>query len=208
MFDWDGTVADTLQIWIDVIQDNLNKLGLDLPMEAIILGLGDWNDMIPYGLPAEKLEAFAASARAQSEQAMPKAELYPAARETIARLKELGKKTAVITASHREIIEATLRKHDMLETFDVVITGSEVSKHKPDPEGLLKAMEALGVKDTSKVVMTGDSNRDMSAAVNANVDRALFHPPSHELLYDTDHLKTFEPTFVFSNWHEFVEALQ
>ena len=205
LFDWDGTIADTLQIWTDVIQSNLEKLGIEVPLEAIILALGDWNDLLQYGMSPSDLEKFGVASRAQAEELAPLADIYPLARETLMKLKKSGKKLALITASHREIIDKALA-HNKLETmFDVVISYSDITHPKPDPEGLLKAMDRLQLSDKAKIVMIGDSNRDLEAANKAGVDKMLFHPPSHSLIYDIKHLQSFNPDYIFTDWQELFE---
>ena len=52
--------------------------------------------------------------------------------------------------------------------FDVIITGDDVIKPKPDPEGLLKALSILEVKN-SEAIYIGDSDADVVAGVQANV---------------------------------------
>lgn len=52
--------------------------------------------------------------------------------------------------------------------FDVIITGDDVIKPKPDPEGLLKALSLLKV-ESSEAIYIGDSDADIIAGLQANV---------------------------------------
>ena len=62
----------------------------------------------------------------------------------------------------------TEMKLDMEGLFDVIITGDDVIKPKPDPEGLLKALSLLKVEN-SDAIYIGDSDADIIAGVQANV---------------------------------------
>lgn len=207
LFDWDGTLADTLQVWLDVMQKNLDKLGIELPTEALITGLGDWHDMIPFGFPAEKLQEFADMTRAEGKQELSRAPLYAGARETVELLRAKGKRVGLVTASHENTLPAVLAVHKLTNHFDAIVYGSDVKKHKPDPASVLLAIERLGNPDKTTVVMLGDSHRDMGAAKNAGIDRILYNPPSHQLIHDSAHLQTFEPVLTVESWQEFQEAL-
>lgn len=208
IFDWDGTLADTLQVWLDVIQRNLEKLNIELPPKALIAGLGNWKDMIPFGFPTERLQEFATASRAEAKRELSKAPLFGGARETIELLKSKGKKLALVSASHKNTLPAVLAVHKLQNDFDVIIYGSDVKQHKPDPESVLLALERLGSPDKDTVVMLGDSYRDMGAARNAGIDRILYHPPSHHLIHDTEQLRSFNPVLIIEDWVEFQELLQ
>ena len=52
------------------------------------------------------------------------------------------------------------------ESFDAVITGSDVTKHKPDPECFLMAAKAIGIDPESSLVVE-DANNGCKAAKNA-----------------------------------------
>ena len=52
--------------------------------------------------------------------------------------------------------------------FDVVVGGEDVAMHKPDPSGLLAAVECLGSAPTSALYV-GDSVTDAETAKRAGV---------------------------------------
>lgn len=208
IFDWDGTLVDTLQVWLDVIQRNLERMDIELPIEALIAGLGDWDDMIPFGFPAERLQEFAGPTRAEAKQELSKAPLFSGARETVELLKSKNKKVALVSASHENTLPAVLAVHKLQDDFDVIVYGSDVKRHKPDPESVLLALERLGNPDKSTVVMLGDSHRDMGAARNAGIDRILYHPPSHHIIHDSENLQSFDPVLTIESWQEFQELVQ
>jgi histidinol-phosphate aminotransferase len=64
----------------------------------------------------------------------------------------------------KDAIDA-LRRFEKEKLFDVVITDDDVSKRKPDPEGLILAMSQLGAFDA---IYVGDSPDDKEAARRAS----------------------------------------
>jgi phosphoglycolate phosphatase-like HAD superfamily hydrolase len=56
-----------------------------------------------------------------------------------------------------------LRDAGLLDFFEVILTGADVARSKPDPEGLLKCAAGLGVKP-DQAVYTGDTPLDIQAS--------------------------------------------
>jgi len=88
--------------------------------------------------------------------------IFPGVVEILNYLKEGGFKTAVVTNTHRKLTLKILEKFNLINYFDAVFGGDDVSEGKPAPEIVLKACEELGVlpKDA---VMVGDTDSDMKA---------------------------------------------
>lgn len=128
--------------------------------------------------------------------------LYSGVVEMLIRLKDQHKKLALITSSERQVIDIVLSHHELVDLFDLVISVNDVKVHKPDPEGILFAIEKFGV-DPADAVMIGDSDKDLGAAKNAKIDSILFYPESHELVYDRAYLESFNPVATVRDWATF-----
>ena len=87
----------------------------------------------------------------------------PGAIELVRELQSHGVKTALVSASPRNIVDAVL---DNLghELFPFSISADDVTKTKPDPEGYLKAATLSGSKITNCLVFE-DSLTGMNAAI-------------------------------------------
>ncbi len=88
--------------------------------------------------------------------------------EVIRRLKDEGMAIGIVSTKFRRRIEEILGREDLLEPFDVIVGGEDVSRHKPDPEGLLAAIERLG-GSPSGALYVGDSVTDAETARRAGV---------------------------------------
>ena len=87
----------------------------------------------------------------------------PGAIELVRELQSHGVKTALVSASPRNIVDAVLNNlgHDL---FPFSISADDVTKTKPDPEGYLKAATLSGSKITNCLVFE-DSLTGMNAAI-------------------------------------------
>ena len=87
----------------------------------------------------------------------------PGAMELVRELQSHGIKTALVSASPRNIVDAVLDNvgHDL---FPFSISADDVQKTKPDPEGYLKAASMSGSEITNCLVFE-DSLTGMNAAI-------------------------------------------
>lgn len=83
-------------------------------------------------------------------------------------LKEDGYLLGIVTGKAKRSLELSLEKLNMKKYFDVFISGDDVDQPKPHPEGILKAIEMLGVSKDD-VAFIGDSDVDISAGKAAEV---------------------------------------
>ena len=71
--------------------------------------------------------------------------VYPGVMEFLGRLKKAGIPSAIVTSSDNVKMDLLFgRRPELREMVNVVITGSMVSRCKPDPEGYLKGAELIG----------------------------------------------------------------
>jgi HAD superfamily hydrolase (TIGR01509 family) len=206
LFDWDGTLGKTLELWLEVYRELLERFGIHgLSDELIASGFGRLRDFaLEVGVRPEDVDALVGGMKEAAARRSITVDLYDSVPELLERLKNKGKKLALITTNWVEAVNIMLEKHGLEHTFEVIVTGEDVREHKPDPEGIHITLEKLGVtKD--KAVMLGDSDKDLGAAKNAGIDSILFYPPSHELFYKLSELSTHEPVRIITGWHQFFE---
>jgi phosphoglycolate phosphatase len=83
-------------------------------------------------------------------------------------LKRNGIVLGIVSTKFRYRIEALLSRENMSDIFDIVVGGEDVTRHKPDSEGLRMAIERLGVPST-RTLYVGDSVIDAETARRGNV---------------------------------------
>jgi FMN phosphatase YigB (HAD superfamily) len=75
---------------------------------------------------------------------------------------------------HHPIIEELLRKHDLLQFFNVVITSAEFGKRKPHPDIFNYTLKKLGLENNpSSCLMCGDEPADIVGGHRAGLQTIL-----------------------------------
>lgn len=98
---------------------------------------------------------------------------YPYCRKVIESFKKNGIKLGVVTNKRHATSLYCLDVIGLYDLFDVVIGYEDVHKMKPDPEGILKAMNYFHINNKSDVLYVGDNPLDCYAGENAGVDVAF-----------------------------------
>lgn len=83
-----------------------------------------------------------------------------------------GYRTVVATTATRENLTNVLTALNILYMFDIIITGDDVKKGKPDPEVYLKALEKLGL-GANEVVVFEDSEAGIEATHRAGIENVI-----------------------------------
>lgn len=171
IFDFDGTLANTLPICFyafqNVFKEFDNKV---LSSEEIkdMFGPSETGIIRNNLLNPNKKEAIEYYYEKYSEHHNILVETNDEILELLKSLKEQGIKIGIFTGKAKKSLEISLKALNMDGLFDVIITGDDVIKPKPDSEGLLKALSFLEVNN-SDALYIGDSDADVVAGVQANV---------------------------------------
>lgn len=171
LFDMDGTLFDSERLWDVSLADLAGKLGGTLSSEArrrVVGGnLRDTARIIQEDLGVEAdVEKSAAWLLERTRQLFALGVPWrPGARAVVESVREQRIPTALVTSSHRVLVDEVLAQLDP-GMFDTVVCGDEVTHPKPHPEAYLTAAERLGV-DPRNCVALEDSSRGIAAALAA-----------------------------------------
>ncbi|GII88541.1 phosphonoacetaldehyde hydrolase [Sphaerisporangium siamense] len=92
----------------------------------------------------------------------------PGVPEALARVRAAGVKVALTTGFDREVTTGLLGTLGWDATVvDAVVCVDDVPAGRPAPYMIFRAMEATGVHDVSRVLVAGDTVRDLQAGTNA-----------------------------------------
>jgi beta-phosphoglucomutase len=94
------------------------------------------------------------------------ADILPGAKETVTELKKRLVRVAIGSSSKNA--RPILEKIEMLEEFDAIADGNDISKGKPDPEVFLIAARRCNVEPENCLVVE-DAEAGVSAALNGNM---------------------------------------
>lgn len=99
---------------------------------------------------------------------------------------------AVFTGKGRRTAAITLDALNLSSYFGLIVSGSDVVRHKPAPDGIRKIMEAFSVS-SEQVLMVGDGISDVRASRAAGVKMAAVLWDS----YDRERVLAEKTDFVF-----------
>ncbi len=177
LFDFDYTLADSSRGIVLCFRHVLERNGYaDVTDDAIRRTIGktlEESFSILTGVtdPA-RLADFKQQYRKEADVHMtPNTRLFPETLDVLRRLKGRGAKVGIISTKYRFRIHDTMDQHLPEDFLDIVVGGEDVTRAKPDPEGLLHAITELGVEKTD-VLYIGDSTVDAETALAAGVDFA------------------------------------
>ncbi|MEG1072641.1 MAG: HAD-IA family hydrolase, partial [Oscillospiraceae bacterium] len=75
----------------------------------------------------------------------------------------------VVSSKHTGMLVEIMEQHHLTDKMDAVLGGDVVTHGKPDPEGILIALERTGM-EKCQVLFCGDTVIDAATAQNAGVD--------------------------------------
>lgn len=96
-------------------------------------------------------------------------ELNSGAKEYIEALKKSGKTCGVVSSAATWMVDNILVSLELENLFDLVITQEHVTKHKPDPEAYILALEKLNASAEQTLVFE-DSNAGVLAGKASGCD--------------------------------------
>lgn len=149
LFDFDGTLADTMEGHYQAWKSALAEYGIALqareyyPLEG--RGLHDvareftrkwsWTEVAVGELVRKKKQYYV-----QRQSIV----FFPGVESLVSDLRTRGVPMGIVTAGHLDQLQMSVPKR-FLDQFDVLVTGDLIERSKPDPEPYLRGAEKLGL---------------------------------------------------------------
>lgn len=175
IFDFDGTLGDTRHNIVVTLQRTMSLLGLPLRSEsecASTIGLtleDSFRTMYPEidEIKAKECVATYRDIFYQSiEELTPN--LFEGVSDTLARLHAMDIKMSIASSRSSPSLLLFLRNMAIANYFGVVLGSDNVTRHKPQPEPVLRSLAEYGVKP-SEALVVGDMPVDVLMAHNGGV---------------------------------------
>jgi phosphoglycolate phosphatase len=173
IFDWDGTLMDSVVHIVDSMRGAIQQLGLeprqDEQMKNVIgLGMHEAIRMLyPEYYTNEFANKFTAAYRDYFFSENPPQYLFEGALETLEQLDQLGYMLAIATGKSRRGLDKVLVETGIGSLFAESRCADE-TRSKPDPLMLEEILQSLDIPP-QQAVMIGDTEYDMEMARNAAV---------------------------------------
>lgn len=174
IFDLDGTLVDTLDKHIEAFKILFKELKINILEEKIAENMGRTpKDTLLTLLPDlrnnnEKLIKYAEKKEEFLSDLLEETERFEGAFELLALVKKLGLTIALASSTPKYNVEKMLQSAGIIDYFDVIITGEDISVGKPNPEVFLKAAAKANCS-VEHCLVIGDSPHDIEAAKNAQI---------------------------------------
>ncbi len=182
VFDLDGVVVDSEQVWDDVREQLAKERGgrWHDGAQADMMGMSspEWSRYMHevIGLPETPEAINDEVVRRMLERYRRRLPLIPGAVDAVRRLApefRLG----VASSSNRPLIETVLERAEIADLFEAVVSSEEVAAGKPAPDVYLEAARRLGV-DPRRAAAIEDSSNGIRAARAAGM-RVIALPNTH-----------------------------
>jgi pyrophosphatase PpaX len=163
IFDWDGTIVDTLPLIYRANVTVLGELGITMSRTWFREKHSpDWRrGYRELGVPEHLWERTAARWAEEMGRMRPRA--LPWVRHALRDLRRNGVRLGLVTASTRGVVEPSLERLNLAGLFETAWYADDVRDGKPHPEALLLALRDLGLA-AEQTVYVGDTTVDLQMA--------------------------------------------
>jgi pyrophosphatase PpaX len=166
VFDWDGTLIDSLPAIFDANLRVLAEHGLPFDADRYRAAyVPDWRLMYQrLGVPDELLETVGGR-WLELYREIDEAGLLPRVPDSLRRLSEAGFVMGLVTAGDRDVVEDQLARYGVGDLLPVRVFGTDPIASKPHPDPLLLALRQLGrIERIATARYVGDVPDDMRMA--------------------------------------------
>lgn len=164
IFDFDGVLIDSEPIHAAAKRHTLDHFQITYP-ETIMADFKGRPDkdffahvvthLAPEGITFDQLDGYKRDVYLQMFGDVPQ---IPGAAEFLAFARSCFPKIGLATSATQRDFSLTADKYGLRSWFDVIVTGEDTRKHKPDPEPYLMAMAQLEVDAAATLVIEDSPN--------------------------------------------------
>lgn len=158
IFDLDGTLIDSMWVWKSIDMEYLGKRNISVPRELNkeLEGMS-FEEVAEFFKDRFDIEDSVEEIVAEwNKMAWDKYEnevkLKPGVREFLKYLKNNNIKTGIATSNSRSLAKLVLKANNIDKYIDKIVTSTEVSKGKPEPDVYLKVAKGLNLNPANCLV--------------------------------------------------------
>lgn len=207
VFDWDGTIADSVGDIINCKHFLAKKYNLPLPSEETIKNvLGTkFEDAMQRCFPSASphlLRKLSQEFHHLMQQGDYQTALFPNAKEILKELKQQNMfKFAIATSKDRQELNSAIEYNGLFDLFDVTCCGAE-HQSKPNPSMLNYIMTKFNIKP-HECIMVGDTVTDIQFAANAGIKTIVVTFGAHSV----EKLQSMNPLALIDEWKQLPEII-
>lgn len=172
LFDLDGTLVDSIELILQAADYAFTDvMGVAPPRAEIMAGIGKplMTQFGAYAADRDQLDRLVQSYRVyQLAHHDNLTRTYDGVNDVVAWLAGDGRKLGVVTSKIESLAHRALDHVGLSQHFSVVVGIESTTRHKPDPDPLVFALERLGAR-RDEAIYVGDSPFDLQAARAAGI---------------------------------------
>lgn len=208
IFDWDGTLSDSLDRIARCLRLASREIGLPVPSvtaatDIVGLGLYDAVERLFPGIERAQIHAlrdcYARHFVVEDEVPCP---FYPGVLDTLEKLRDNGHLLAVATGKTRKGMDRVLKATALEGFFHSTRTADETAS-KPNPKMLHTLLDEFSIPATD-ALMIGDTEYDMQMAHSIGMPRLAVSYGAHE----RHRLLPFQPLDCIDDFKKIIDIIQ
>lgn len=171
VFDLDGTLTNSIQIYHEVFCEIAARLGIRMTRDELFTplaeGMNPWRRAFPKEMPnrEEKIREFKRVAHPSFAEALKQVRPYPGVDRVLSELHSRGLKIGLVTDSSKASLEP-LRSGALTHYFSAMVTIDDGVPKKPEPDGLIECLHRMDIP-AENAVFVGDALIDVRAGKEA-----------------------------------------
>jgi phosphoglycolate phosphatase-like HAD superfamily hydrolase len=170
IFDFDGTIADTIQEGLQIVNELAPKYGFDVidaEKADSLRDLGTREVVRRVGIRPRSIPGFLSEAKSKLRERMERIKPFRGIPESLRTLCERDVRLGILTSNSRANVEMFLEKWELRGLFDFLETGSPIF-------GKARLLRRILEKSSSgeRAIYVGDETRDIVAARRVGVRSA------------------------------------
>ena len=177
LFDLDGTLCDTDEMIVQTmyaIYKDYKPTKIRTREELYYFSGPPIRDTLAREFPDQDPEEMYDVFKRVSKGFYPKCvKAYQDEVKVLTALKDKGYRLGVVTNKGLPLTIYSLELCGINHLFDVIVSADDVAIPKPDPAGIFKALNKLGISNKEECLYLGDNDIDYETASNAGVDTLL-----------------------------------
>lgn len=186
IFDMDGVIIDSEPLHAKIKRQTLRHYGFSVGDSDIVRYVGRttkefFRDAIAAvgrtDISASEMTDYKHAAYLEALQKNAEVQPVYGITELLEMLMGMDVKIGLASSASREVIEIVLARFGFRDKFDIVLSGTELPKSKPDPEIYLITAKSLAVEPEDCVVLE-DSQSGIAAAKAAGMYCIAYRNPS------------------------------
>ncbi|KEQ13193.1 hypothetical protein GZ78_27035 [Endozoicomonas numazuensis] len=207
VFDWDGTLIDSVPNIVTALAKAAESLGLPVLADEVYKGiiglsLGEAITTLYPDLDEDRLVAYREAYRDfHLELEQQPSRPYPGVTQGLEFLKNTGIKMAVATGKRRAGLNRSMTANDYQSFFEASRTADDAHS-KPHPMMLEQLLDEFHVT-ADQTLMVGDSGFDLAMAANAGIDSVGVTYGAQ----NKSNLKEYQPVHTVDSFDELIDWL-